>query len=304
MTWIVTCPNWQSQKHKNSVHSWSLVTDELATIGQDYFSPLIDCKVCHDVFSLQQGVKESFSIDNPFAIHDFQFNAQERGKIELRVGKLEKIEFQKPFENKPEIYLTPYLKPVRAVPGYISTDSFCIFSTCSGAEGEVREIGWLAYGNRKQNGIPIWRALLSSSKEYQLNKDFRTEVVYLESAFEVFVSEYIGDRLKPKLRAETIDWLLGHGITEVLRAGFKEITGKPLSKLEPKAYKNWEKNVRDVRNNVIHRGKTVDNDSARKAREAVFEIITRIEPRVLFDFMINILNYEVKAPFGRPTMTL
>jgi hypothetical protein len=129
--------------------------------------------------------------------------------------------------------------------------------------------------------------LLSSSKEYQLNKDFTSEVVYLESAFELYVAEFIGERLKPKLRAETIDWILGHGITEILKAGFRELEGKPLSKIEPKAYVNWEKNVKNLRNSIIHRGQLADAVQARKAREATFEIITRINPGSIDYFRIQ-----------------
>lgn len=287
MTWVVTCPNWQGIEHKNKVHSWSLSPEELHIIEHNYFEPKINCKVCSQKFSLQLGVKESFSIDNPFIIHDFQFNSNEVGKVEIKVGKLQEVRFQKPFEDKPDIYLTPHLKPVHVVPGFVNNSSFLIFSSHEGHEGEIRDIGWIAYGNRTQSGIPIWRKLLSSSKEYQLNKDYRSEIVYLETAFEVFVSEYIGEKLKLKLRAETIEWILGHGITEVLRAGFKEIEGRPLSKLEPRAYRNWEKNVRDLRNNVIHRGKQVDSNQAKKARQAMFEIITRIQPISLKHFTIQ-----------------
>jgi hypothetical protein len=287
MTWIVTCPDWQNEKHKNTVQSWTLSVEELNRIKQDFFEERINCKVCSKSFSLQQGVKESFSIDNPFTIHDFQFNSEERGGIDVKVGQLAKVEFQKPFEDKPVIYLTPYLKSVSVVSGFVNNNNFSVFSFYPNAEGEGRQISWCAYGNRSQKGVPIWRKLLSSSKTYQLSKDFQSEIVYLESAFEVYIAEFIGERLKQRLRTETIDWILGHGITEVLRIGFIELWGKQLSKMEPKAYANWEKNVRNLRNSVIHRGEPVNADQASKARAATFEIITRINPFALNYFRIQ-----------------
>jgi len=264
-----------------------LSPEELRTVGTDYFEEKINCRVCPCSFSIQQGVKESFSIDNPFVIHDFQSNYQENGAVEINVGQLKVVEFRKPFENKPTIYLTPYEKPVIVVPGLVSNSRFSIFSYQTGADGELRQLSWSAYGNRAQSGVPIWRKLLSSSKDYQLDRDFRSEVVYLESALEIFVAEFLGDRLKHKLRNETIDWILGHGITEILRAGFREVESKPLSQLMPKAYSSWERHLRDLRNSVIHRGQSVDSEQARAAREATFEIITRINPASLEHFKIQ-----------------
>ena len=88
-----------------------------------------------------------------------------------------------PFEDTPQVYLT-YEKPAAAIPGWITNNQFSIFSSGSGTEGEIRSIQWIAYGNRAIAAIPIWRKLLSNSKRYQLLKDFRSELVELESSFE------------------------------------------------------------------------------------------------------------------------
>jgi len=285
--WIVTCPNWQSKDHKNTVQSWSLSPEELSKIGNRYFEKRIDCRVCDYKFSLQNGVKESFSIDNPFVIHDFQFNSQENGSVEIKIGQLKKIKFRKPFEDKPQIYLTPYLKPVHAVSGYVTETGFIIFSSDSGAEGETREIGWSAFGNREQKGIPIWRKLLSSSKEHQLRKDFQSEIVYLESAFEVFVSEFLWKKLSALLNDDSISWILKFSIEEQLKIGFTIFTGKSLSQLEPDSHGTWQRKVKMIRDNVIHRGIPIKADQARKARDATFDLITRIDAEALDYFRIQ-----------------
>jgi len=287
MIWIVTCPNWQSEDHKNTVQSWTLSPEELSKIGNRYFEKRIDCRVCDYKFSLQHGVKESFSIDNPFVIHDFQFNSQENGSVEIKIGQLKKIKFCKPFEDKPQVYLTPYLKPAHAVSGHVTKTGFCIFSSDSGTEGETRKIGWSAFGNREQKGIPIWRKLLSSSKEHQLRKDFQSEIVYLESAFEVFVSEFLWKKLSASLNEESITWILKLSIEEQLKIGFTIFTGKSLSQLEPDSHGAWQREVKMKRDNVVHRGIQIKADQARKARYATFNLITRINSEALDYFRIQ-----------------
>ena len=287
MTWIVTCPKWQGGSHNNTVQSWTLSPEELHRIGNQYLEPRIDCRVCKHIFSLQRGVKESFSIDNPFVIHEFQFNSQEQGKVEIEIGRLKRIEFREPFEDTPQIYLTPYLKPARVVSGHVSSAGFSIFSSDSGTEGETREIGWSAIGNRVQEGIPIWRKLLSSSKEHQLRRDFQSEIVYLESAFELYIAEYVGTRLRTKQRNETVDWILNKSINEVLSVGFKELEGRPLSKLEPEAYGKWHNSVKKLRDSVVHHGTCVEASQAGKARDATFDLITRISPAAIEHFRIQ-----------------
>jgi hypothetical protein len=278
MTWFVMCPRWQSRDHMNKVHGWSLSQKDLVKIGSQYFDPLVECIVCGHKFSLQQGLKEAFSSDNPFMVHRFQFNALEQGMAEIEVGQLKTIKFAEPFEDLPQIYLSPHKKPVAAVAGHVTAVQFSIFSSDSGIRSETREIGWAAYGNRKYAAIPIWRKLLASSKEHQLRKDFRQEVVDLESAFEVFIGEYLGENLKGKLRAELVSWILKEfTIDAQLKMGFIALTGKTLSELEPKASTRWHQKVKELRDHVVHRGDSVNEGQAKEAREATFDLITRID---------------------------
>jgi len=290
------CPNWKSEDHVNKPHGWSLSREELDKVGNRYFDFLIECKWCGIKFSLQQSVKEAFLSDIPFVIHEFQSNARENGKAEIAVGQLETIKFSEPFEDKPEIYLAPFEKPVAVVAGGITDAKFSIFSSDSGTEGEKRKISWAAYGNRAYAAIPIWRKLLSSSKEHQLRKDFRPELVDLESAFEVFIGEYLGKSLKNKLRDETIKWILKFSIEEQLKAGFTELTGNPLSQLESKAYGRWQRNVKELRDSVVHRGASVTNEQAREARDAVFDLMTRINPDIIDYFRIQVKEIRQKHP--------
>lgn len=295
-TWIVMCPDWKKEVHENKPHGWSLSQKDLSEIANHYFEPKIKCIVCHNRFSLQQGVKEVFLSDTPFVMHELQYNARENGEVEVSVGQLKAIKFTNPFEDTPKVYLTPHGQSAACVPGAATNTEFTIFSCSSGTEGGSRKIGWTAYGNRKYAAIPIWRKLISDSKEHQLRKDFRSEIVDLESAFEVFVGEYLGKHLSKKLRGETVRWMLKRSIEEQLRIGFTELAGTPVSETEPVAYSKWQSNVKELRDSIVHRGFPATDEQAKEAREAVFNLMTKIDPLAIDYFQIQIKKIREEHP--------
>jgi hypothetical protein len=284
-TWFVTCPDSKKKAHENKVSGWSLSQEDLNEVANHYFEPRIECDVCHKKFSLQEGVKEEFISDNPFVILDFQYNAREYGEVEVSIGQAKTVKFINPFEDTPIVYLTVHGEQLAAcVPTFMANTQFTIFSSSLGEESGLRDVGWLAYGNRKYAEIPIWRKLISDSKGHQLKRDFRTEIIYLESAFEVFVGEYLAARLSKKLRMETVTWLLKRDIGEAIKRGFIELYGKPLSETEPVAYGKWHAKVKEVRDSIVHRGSSATDEQATEAREATFNIITKIDPEMLNHF--------------------
>lgn len=303
MTWIVRCPKWESQEHENKPDGWSLPQKDLSKVKNSYLDPVIECIVCGNMFSLQQGVKEAISSD--IAADNFQYNAREFGKTEIVVGQLKTIKFSEPFEDTPKIYLTPIGKSASTVPGRITNSQFNIFSSDSGTEGGSREILWHAYGNRAYAAIPIWRKLLSNSKRYQILKDFRSELVELESSFEVFIGEYLGKNLRKKFNDETVSWILKLGIEQKLKIGITELKGKSLKELEPDTYKKWKKTAKELRDSIVHRGTFINENQAREAREAVFDLMTKIDPMVIDDFRIQFEDIMLDRPnmaFGRATI--
>jgi len=92
------CPNWKSEDHVNKPHGWLLPKESLSKVENRYFDPVIKCIVCDCEFSLQQGLKEAFSSDNPFIVHHFQYNAIESGKVEITVGQLKTVKFSEPLK--------------------------------------------------------------------------------------------------------------------------------------------------------------------------------------------------------------
>lgn len=297
------CPKWKNQEHENKLHGWSLSQKELDKVKNSYLDPVIECIFCGNKFSLQQGIKEAISSDTTADI--FRYNSREDGKTEIVIGQLKTIKFAEPFEDTPQVYLTPIEKSASTIPGWITNNQFSIFSSDSGTEGGSREIQWTAYGNRAYAAIPIWRKLLSNSKRYQLLKDFRSELVELESSFEVFIGEYLGKNLRKKFNDETVSWILKLGIEQKLKIGITELKGKSLKELEPDAYQKWKNSVKELRDSVVHRGTFVNEGQAREAREVVFDLMTKIDPTIIDNFRIQFEKIELDRPniaFGTATI--
>lgn len=294
-TWLVMCPDWQSADHANKPQGWALYKNALDAIGTDYFDPKISCITCGKKFNLQQGVSEAFASD--IVIDVFRHNSYETGMVDVIVGNLTRIQFAQPFIDFPEITLTPYLKPVDAVSGYVTPEGFAVFPCANGCSvGEKRQIGWHASGDRASTPFPLWRMLLSSAKNHQKKKNYRSEIVELESAFEVFISEYLGRPLLTKLRPETVDWLLKRSIEEVLRIGFTELTGSSLAKLHSEEYRKWKELVKEKRDSIVHRGTSVTAEEARDARKALFYLMVKVDSSAFAQFQIQMKNIGLDAP--------
>lgn len=252
----------------------------------------------------------AFSSDNIFVIHSFQYNAEESGKIEIMVGQLKTIKFSEVFDDAPQIYLTatspnPSGCDADAVAGNISKSQFTIFSSGTPSVGWTKRFDWGARGNRNSETTPIWRKLISNSKNHQFRRDFRAELVDLESAFEVFVDEYLAQALKSKLKDETVEWILGRSIEEKLKVGFTELKGQSLSKLHPVAHGRWQRDAKEVRDSVVHRGVSVSPEQAEKAREAVFDLITLVDFTTLDHLGMAMTTIPIDGPtrtFGTVTI--
>jgi len=289
------CPSWKSSEHINKAQGWALFKKAIKAIGIDYFSPKIDCIMCGEKFSLQQGVSEAFSSD--IVIDAFRHNSNEYGTAEVPVGKLTKIHFKEPFLDIPEVNLTPYLKPVNAVTGYITPTGFAIFSCANGCSiDEKCQMQWRASGNRAPIAIPLWRQLLSNSKDQQKSKNFRSEIVELESAFEVFFSEYLAKNLRARLNQGTINWLLKLSIETQMAIGYREITGNNITEQYPTEHGRWQNCVKEVRDRIVHQGMTITPEQSSDARKALFNFLTRIDSSTMEHFQIQMKDIGTDSP--------
>ncbi len=292
-TWVVMCPKSDSGNHTNLRQGWSLFRNELESIGSDYSSPKMMCTVCGNKFSLHQGVREAFTSD--LAIDYFLHNASERGAIEVEVGKVSNVSFAEPFEGSPTINLTPHFN-VHAASAHVSASGFTLLSCSSSGEESKGSIDWYVSGNRACDPVPIWRGLLSNAKEHQLRKNFRSEIVELESAIEVFIGEYLGKNLKTKLRQETIDWLLRLSVEQQTEIGFVELMGRPLREICRTEYRKWQESVKKTRNNIVHRGTQATPEQAREARKATFDLVTKTDSSAIEHFQMQVESIRIDRP--------
>ena len=276
-TWVVQCPE---------KHGWSLSTEELERVKNDYFGSNLKCVPCDSSFSLWQGVKEAYL---GYLLSDFFVdNSRETGTIDVEVGKALWVTFAMPFEDNPKVSLTPQFN-VHAAPTHIGKRGFTALSCFSDSGISRGKINWYASGKRGRDAIPLWRELLSNAKRHQIAKNHRAEIVELESAVEVFIGEYLGKNLKTKLRQKTIDWILKRGIEDQMEIGFIELTGQPVAKMHPVEYRKWQKLVKATRNNIVHRGSQVTPEQAINAQKATFDILTKIDNTALIQFQISVL---------------
>jgi hypothetical protein len=303
-TWVVMCPNWKKAEHVNKAQGWALYKNALEKVGNDYLNPKIDCIMCKKKFSLQQGVSEAFASD--VAINNFRYNSDESGKVAIKIGQLKRVVFTQPFEDTPIVYLTPYLKPVHAVPSDINSSGFSILSCSVNDEQGIRHLTWHAVGNRAYERTPIWRQLLTNTKEHQQRKNYRAEIVELESAFEVFFSEYLAKNLRTRLRQETIDWLLTkQRIEGQMAIGYRELTGQAITTQYPKEHGRWQNCVKEVRDRILHQGMEITSEQAIEARKAMFNYLTRIDNSTMEHFQIQMNNIGTDGPlmtFGTATV--
>jgi hypothetical protein len=293
-TWVVMCPNWADEIHVNKRSGWSLLKKEIKNIGTEIFEQKIICQVCGLKFSLHEGVREAFTSD--IALQHFLYNSNERGAIDAEGGKSVRIKFVMPFEDVPTVQFTPTFH-VQVAAGYVSPDAFTML--CNSVAGSQKKgvIGWSALGHRFEQNIPIWRTLLTSSKENQLRKNFRSEIVELEAAIEVFIGECFGKTFGAKLSQKTIEQMLNFSVEQQMKIAFREVRGKTLEQLCPKEYANWQKHVNTVRNDIVHRGLKPSKEQAKNARRSTFELLVKADNSALDAFQVNI-NQLQRIVFG------
>jgi hypothetical protein len=287
LQWSVTCPNWVSSLHNNTYHSWALKPEELISVGNDLKAPKITCQVCQKSFSLIEGVRESFVSEHTFLIHDFQSNSVHSGMIRGKVGLAVKVTFPKPFDLKPDVYITPTTPTSIATSNVNPTGFYLHASKLKENESDEFECGWSAFGTINDMTIPLWRKLITNAKNAQLRHDYRLQLVELETAFELFAFDYVLNSLQSKgIREETIKWISRRNIDELLSVWFQEATGNKASVLFAQIHSKWFNAVKNLRDGVVHHGVNVTREQVQEARGAVFDYMIAINISTIDQFRV------------------
>jgi Tfp pilus assembly protein PilF len=248
-------------------------------------------------------------MDLPFIIQYFANNTIQSGDVDVRLGWIRPVRFPKPFAKQPTVYITMFDESVEAVAGQVNTQGFRIFTGRSLVATKAEyQVSWNAFGTIEDKSIPIWRKMISIAKNDQLRADFRLELVNLESAFEIFVSQYLRPLLeKNGIIGDRLDWVLRRGIERKMSKWFKEATGQEAREWYGSLHERWKTDAKDLRNAVVHHGETVDQEKAKKARSVIIDYILSIDARSVEYFMIkvskNIMQKKPVEVFGVGNVT-
>ena len=110
-------------------------------------------------------------------IHDFQSNLEHSGMIKGKVGLAVKVTFPKPFNLKPDVYITPHTPNIMATSNVDTTGFFLHASKLEENDSDEFQCGWSAFGIIDDLTIPFWRKLITNAKNAQLRHDNRLQLV-------------------------------------------------------------------------------------------------------------------------------
>jgi hypothetical protein len=132
---------------------------------------------------------------------------------------------------------------------------------------------------------PLWRELIANAKGYEIERNYRMEIVELETALELFLFEFLKLKLEALSNDQIAQMILQHfrRMEDVTNPVFKAATGKTLKEMLEKSnldkiYGTWKENVKDKRDRILHWGEGVRKEQAKKGFEAVFKIILFLKP--------------------------
>jgi hypothetical protein len=264
MSFPFSCPKCKT--------SWELSKKEIDNISKGM--PLC-CSECGNDFYLLDGVTETITTDNVFVQYMLRSNHLLIGKSEIEPGKLEIVDLKDRFEEIHHVFLTATgTQPIRCEPVIIGNSKFLIVSSVYQSlhySGKI-QVMWSVYGNKYGLETPLWRQLLANAKGYEINRNFRMEIVELETAFEVFLYEYLKPKLKPLFTEPIVETIFQHfrRMEDVTTLVFEMATGKRLREILKganleKLYGVWKEFGKDKRDKILHRGEEVSESEAKKA---------------------------------------
>jgi len=237
----------------------------------------LTCQSCKNQFSVSQGILNHFCSENIFAAYIIKSSWIEVGTTNIQTGQIAAVNFATTPAKVFKIFLTPLgSRPVILEPTHTTAKGFNILSsTLPGEPPTSAMVNWTAFGESEGYRAVPWKQALADSKSYELQKDSNMEVVTSELAFELFVDEFL--RNKVRLRPNTMARLLRRTIEEKVSIWYAEATGQSLGTQFPSQYAAWQKNTKEVRDRVIHKGYQTNPQQGKDAFKAAIELISRID---------------------------
>jgi len=110
------------------------------------------------------------------------------------------------------------------------------------------------------------------------------QVVTAETAFELFVDDFLSTRLK--LKPNTIRWVQKRSIEEKVSVWYGEAMGQGLPTQFRQEYSQWQRDAKEVRDSIVHRRYQTTLQQGKAAFEAVLCLISRMDPKWFLSFLV------------------
>lgn len=237
---------------------------------------------CGKRFSLSQGVMNLLSSDNPFPAYLIRSSWHEGGNVKTQVGQARKVRFKRPPRRVLGVFLRAHRK-AKVEPTGVTKKGFTIISSkLAGHKGKSVTTNWNAFGEAKGHRAVPWRQALADSKGYELGKDSDMQVIAAETAFELFLDDFLAIHLK--LRPNTIRWIQKRTIEEKASVWYGEAMGQSLPTQFRQEYSQWQRYSKESRDSIVHRRSKTNLRQGRAAFRAVLGLISKIDPKWFLSF--------------------
>jgi hypothetical protein len=215
--------------------------------------------------------------ENVFAAQEIRSSWHEGGNIKIRVGQARRVRFKRSPARILGVLLHAYER-AKVEPSRVTRKGFIIVSSRLPSHRQTFvTANWNAFGHSKGHHTVAWRQSLADSKGYEMQKDSNMQVVTAETAFELFVDDFLSTNLK--LKKNTIRWVQKRSIEEKVSVWYGEAMGQSLSTQFRQEYSRWQRDAKEVRDSIVHRRYQTSLRQGKAAFKAVLCLLSRIDPK-------------------------
>lgn len=208
-------------------------------------------------------------------------NASEYGNIKVKRGSTAGVVFHEPFDMIGSVFLTPdgdqYVKEY-----YVDHRGMVVMAASPAdrpTKRRVISISWMVYGIRNAPAMDAWRELFFRAIVQAKQGLYRQALLDYATAFEAFLGQFLGERLRLRYDDAAADYLLHHSwqIETRLKHLLQLAIGHRLTEC-PEVYSSWLEDVKSKRDKLIH-GERLDVTllDAEKAHCACYQAIRWIQ---------------------------
>lgn len=231
------------------------------------------------------------STNNIFMQYQIRSNHAVAGMTEIFLGQKRTVLLDGEFSQIHKVFLTPNSSvPFWCEPLIYGNKGFFVISSKdeTAQSPDRANVSYLVFGNKQGSETPLWRELLSSAKNHEINGSYGTAIVELETCFEVFLIDHIAPKLEERFSGKIVEKLVrkNRRIEDRTCLVFALATGKTLRETLSEAgktalYTDWSNKVKEKRDRIVHQGEGANQDETKRAFEVVFKLVAYLNPESL-----------------------